>query len=80
MVGNSDFVQATLDTLKKECVTTASRDSSFSNSTTDGGGSILDLLRSLVCPNNCSGNGNCANGNIYVQRSCLNQCELVNYI
>ncbi|XP_022331709.2 von Willebrand factor D and EGF domain-containing protein-like isoform X2 [Crassostrea virginica] len=61
MLGNADFVQATLDTLKKECVTTASRDSSFSNSTTEDGGSILDLLRSLVCPNNCSGNGSCVN-------------------
>lgn len=65
MVGNSDFIQATLDTLKKECITTASRDSSFSNSTTDGGGSILDLLRSLVCPNNCSGQGVCVNGNCH---------------
>nr|XP_022331709.1 von Willebrand factor D and EGF domain-containing protein-like isoform X2 [Crassostrea virginica] len=61
MLGNADFVQATLDTLKKECVTTASRDSSFSNSTTEDGESILDLLRSLVCPNNCSGNGSCVN-------------------
>ncbi|XP_061183307.1 uncharacterized protein LOC133191576 [Saccostrea echinata] len=61
MIGNSEFLQATLDTLKKECVTTASRDSQFSNSTTDDGGSILDLLRSLVCPNNCSGQGVCVN-------------------
>lgn len=63
MIGNADFVTATLDTLKKECVTTASRDSSFSNTTSNGGENILDLLKSLVCPNNCSGNGVCANGN-----------------
>lgn len=61
MIGNADFVTATLDTLKKECVTTASRDSSFSNTTSNGGENILDLLKSLVCPNNCSGNGVCAN-------------------
>lgn len=61
MLGNADFLTATLDTLKKECVTTASRDSTFSNTTSNGGENILELLRSLVCPNNCSGHGVCAN-------------------
>ncbi|XP_062580091.1 uncharacterized protein LOC134242087, partial [Saccostrea cucullata] len=67
-IGNTDFVEATLDTLKKECVTTASRDESFqksdnssSNSTDGDGVSVLDMLSTMVCPNNCSQKGACIN-------------------
>lgn len=68
-IGSTDFVETTLDTLKKECVTTATRDESFqksdnsSSNSTDGGGlSILDMLSTMVCPNNCSQKGACING------------------
>ncbi|XP_061183306.1 von Willebrand factor D and EGF domain-containing protein-like [Saccostrea echinata] len=67
-IGNTDFVEATLDTLKKECVTTASRDESFqksdnssSNSTDGESVSILDVLSTMVCPKNCSQKGACVN-------------------
>lgn len=60
--GDTDFLKATLDTLKKKCVTTASRDESFQQTNnTSSGVSILETITSLSCPNNCSGKGSCAN-------------------
>lgn len=61
--GDVDFLKATLDTLKKKCVTTASRDESFQQTNnTSSGVSVLDTLTALTCPNNCSSHGTCANG------------------
>nr|XP_022327920.1 uncharacterized threonine-rich GPI-anchored glycoprotein PJ4664.02-like [Crassostrea virginica] len=60
--GDVDFLKATLDTLKKKCVTTASRDESFQQTNnTSSGVSVLDTLTALTCPNNCSSHGTCAN-------------------
>lgn len=60
--GDTDFLKATLDTLKKKCVTTASRDESFQQTNnTSNGVSTLETITSLSCPNNCSGQGSCAN-------------------
>ncbi|XP_052714404.1 serine-rich adhesin for platelets-like isoform X1 [Crassostrea angulata] len=60
--GDTDFLKATLDTLKKKCVTTASRDESFQQTNnTSSGVSTLETITSLSCPNNCSEKGSCAN-------------------
>lgn len=63
MIGNVDFVMVILDILKKECVIIVLCDLLFSNIIFNGGENILDLLKFLVCFNNCFGNGVCVNGN-----------------
>ncbi|XP_021375788.1 von Willebrand factor D and EGF domain-containing protein-like [Mizuhopecten yessoensis] len=62
--GGSEFLKATVESLKSSCLVEASR---FENLTTQGsensnGTTFLDELLELSCPNDCSENGNCTNG------------------
>lgn len=59
----TDFVQDTVGAAQIKTIMELSRNETLSlTETDDGSQTILDYVTSLLCPNNCTENGNCTSG------------------
>ncbi|XP_071142810.1 von Willebrand factor D and EGF domain-containing protein-like [Mytilus edulis] len=59
----TDFVQDTVGAAQTKTIMELSRNETLSlTETDDGSQTILDYVTSLLCPNNCTENGNCTSG------------------
>ncbi|ESO84517.1 hypothetical protein LOTGIDRAFT_236196 [Lottia gigantea] len=59
--GSTSFALTAIETIKNKCFKEVGQNSSLQNST-DGSGSILDQIKNVACPFECSGHGSCQNG------------------
>ncbi|XP_052090373.1 von Willebrand factor D and EGF domain-containing protein-like isoform X3 [Mytilus californianus] len=63
LVGDTTFLPDTIDTMLTYIMTEVLRNESlYILNTTDGSQTLMDYVTSFLCPNNCSGNGNCTLG------------------
>ncbi|XP_063420087.1 uncharacterized protein LOC134705260 [Mytilus trossulus] len=62
--GGTTFVEDTIGALQTKAIMELSRNQTLMITKTDNNGSqsILDYVKGLLCPNNCSGNGTCTSG------------------
>ncbi|XP_011438509.3 von Willebrand factor D and EGF domain-containing protein isoform X1 [Magallana gigas] len=61
--GNTTYLQDTMNTFKGACYQEVTHDEVYYVNRTTDGRFLADIIFSVLCPRDCSGNGNCTNGN-----------------
>ncbi|CAG2226668.1 unnamed protein product [Mytilus edulis] len=80
ITAGTTFIEDTVGAVQTKAIMELSRNQTLLITKTDNNGtqSILDYVKSLLCPNNCSGNGTCVSGvcscnNGYTGDDCLEE-------
>lgn len=60
--GNTTYLLDSLNTLKGVCSMEVMHNEVYYVEKSGNGKTLVDVIMSLLCPQNCSGNGNCASG------------------
>lgn len=61
--GNTTYLQDSVNTFKGACLEEVTHDEVYYINASTDGRYLVDVISSLLCPRDCSGNGNCTNGN-----------------
>lgn len=61
--GNTTYLQDSMNTFKGACFQEVTHDEVYYVNRTTDGRFLADIIFSVLCPRDCSGNGNCTNGN-----------------
>uniref|UniRef100_K1RGG5 von Willebrand factor D and EGF domain-containing protein n=1 Tax=Magallana gigas TaxID=29159 RepID=K1RGG5_MAGGI len=61
--GNTTYLQDTMNTFKGACFQEVTHGEVYYVNRTTDGRFLADIIFSVLCPRDCSGNGNCTNGN-----------------
>ncbi|XP_062596363.1 von Willebrand factor D and EGF domain-containing protein-like, partial [Saccostrea cucullata] len=59
--GNTTYLQDSLNTFKGACLAEVTHDEAYYVNKTSEGRFLVEVITSFLCPQNCSGHGNCTN-------------------
>lgn len=59
--GNTTYLQDSMDTFKGACLQEVTHNEAYYVNTSTDGRFLADIIFSVLCPRDCSGNGNCSN-------------------